>query len=55
MARCVLFVDGTLRRVCRPKEYQESIYSGHKKHHGLKYQGAIGAWQPATVQCLCIP
>jgi hypothetical protein len=33
------FVDGTLRPIARPKDDQRSFYSGHKKHHGYKYQG----------------
>ena len=32
------FLDGTLRQVCRPKEFQRQVYSGHKRKHGLKYQ-----------------
>ena len=36
------FIDGTVYRVCRPTgahEWQRAIYSGHKKIHGLKWQG----------------
>lgn len=32
------FIDGTLRRICRPGRYQQIFYSGQKKMHGLKYQ-----------------
>lgn len=32
------FIDGTLRRSCRPGRHQKIAYSGHKRHHGLKYQ-----------------
>ena len=33
-----LFIDGTLRKMCRPGELQKEVYSGHKRCHGLKYQ-----------------
>ena len=34
------FIDGTRRKVCRPKSgaAQRSVYSGHKRYHGSKYQ-----------------
>ena len=31
------FLDGTARRICRPKTGQKSVYSGHKRYHCLKY------------------
>jgi hypothetical protein len=33
-----LFIDGTIRRMCRPTHNQKAVYSGHKRIHGLKYQ-----------------
>jgi hypothetical protein len=33
-----LFIDGTLRKMCRPGILQKEVYSGHKRCHGLKYQ-----------------
>lgn len=36
---CALLVDGTFRPTSRPTYFQESVYSGHKRHHGLNYQG----------------
>ena len=33
------FIDGTFRKICRPKRNQQHIYSGYKKAHGFKYQG----------------
>ena len=36
------FIDGTLYRISRPSgqtHWQRSVYSGHKKCHGLKWQG----------------
>ena len=32
------FIDGTLRKTCRPTYYQKHAYSGHKRCHGLKFQ-----------------
>ena len=32
------FIDGTLKGMCRPGIGQRELYSGHKRHHGLKYQ-----------------
>jgi nuclease HARBI1 len=32
------FINGTVRRICRPKYHQKAAYSGHKRYHGLKYQ-----------------
>ena len=33
------FIDGTLRGIARPSLGQRLAYSGHKRKHGLKYQG----------------
>jgi hypothetical protein len=33
-----MFIDGTLRKMCRPSRLQQECYSGHKRTHGLKYQ-----------------
>lgn len=35
---CWAFIDGTTRGICRPSENQEAYYSGHKRHHCIKYQ-----------------
>jgi hypothetical protein len=32
------FIDGTLRKTCRPTYFQKRTYSGHKRCHGLKFQ-----------------
>lgn len=32
------FIDGTVRRICRPTRNQETMYNGHKGYHALKYQ-----------------
>lgn len=38
---CIGFIDGTLRGMCRPGRSQKNVYSGHKRKHGLKYQGVM--------------
>lgn len=35
------FIDGTLRKTCRPKEFQRMAYSGHKRCHGIKFQSVV--------------
>ena len=35
---CWAFVDGTVRRVCRPGSNQRVLYNGHKKVHAIKFQ-----------------
>jgi hypothetical protein len=35
------FIDGTLRRTCRPSFFQELLYSGHKRCHGIKFQSVF--------------
>ena len=30
------FVDGTVRPICRPGEFQKIIYNGHHRVHALK-------------------
>jgi hypothetical protein len=35
------FIDGTLRKTCRPIRYQRAAYSGHKRCHGIKFQSVI--------------
>jgi nuclease HARBI1 len=32
------FIDGTLRKTCRPVRFQKVTYSGHKRNHGIKFQ-----------------
>ncbi|XP_061188015.1 uncharacterized protein LOC133196090 [Saccostrea echinata] len=41
LQNCWGFIDGTLRPVSRPSQYQETIYSGHKRIHGLKFQSVM--------------
>jgi hypothetical protein len=35
------FIDGTIRRICRPTYNQEMSYSGHKRCHGVKFQSVV--------------
>jgi hypothetical protein len=35
------FIDGTIRRICRPTYNQEISYSGHKRCHGVKFQSVV--------------
>jgi len=34
-------IDGTFRFTCRPGVMQRASYSGHKRHHGQKYQSIV--------------
>ena len=35
------FIDGTVRGICRPKSYQQSVFNGHKRIHALKFQSIV--------------
>jgi hypothetical protein len=35
------FIDGTLRKICRPVWFQRAAYSGHKRTHGIKFQSIV--------------
>ena len=35
------FVDGTVRPIARPGEYQRVLYNGHKRVHALKFQSVV--------------
>jgi hypothetical protein len=35
------FLDCTIRQTCRPREFQELVYMGYKKYHGMKFQGIV--------------
>ncbi len=37
------YIDGTIKRICKPTLFQAVCYSGHKKLHGMKYQIVTGA------------
>lgn len=38
---CAGFIDGTLRPSSRPSRNQKTYYNGHKRCHGLKFQGIV--------------
>ena len=38
LQNCFGFVDGTVRRLCRPGRNQRVLYNGHKKVHAIKFQ-----------------
>ena len=41
LMNCWGFVDGTVRKMCRPKYHQREVFSGHKRFHGLKFQSVV--------------
>ena len=41
MHRIWAFIDGTVRPICRPTRYQQSVFNGHKRTHALKYQSVM--------------
>ncbi|CAN8015203.1 unnamed protein product [Ixodes persulcatus] len=43
LTNCWGFIDGTARAICRPSESQEEYFSGHKRHHVVKYQSVMSA------------
>lgn len=43
LTNCWGFIDGTARAICRPSRGKEDHFSGHKRHHVLKYQSVMCA------------
>ena len=41
LENCFGFVDGSVRRVARPKYYQRVMYKGHKRVHVIKFQSVV--------------
>lgn len=35
------FIDGTIRRTCRPIKYQNLVWTKYKKCHGIKFQSIV--------------
>jgi hypothetical protein len=35
------FIDGTVRPLCRPGQFQQVVYNGHKRVHALKFQSIV--------------
>ena len=38
LENCIGFIDGTVRPICRPGEFQRVVYNGHKRIHVPKFQ-----------------
>ena len=34
-------MDGTVRPICRPKQHQKAVFTGHKRVHALKFQSVV--------------
>ena len=41
LQNCWGFVDGTVRPLCRPGQYQRIFYNGHKRVHSIKFQSIV--------------
>ena len=41
LENCFGFIDGTVRAIARPGQYQQVLYNGHKRVHSLKFQSAV--------------
>jgi hypothetical protein len=41
LPNCIGFIDGTVHPIARPVKYQRSVWSGHKRVHGLKFQAVL--------------
>ena len=41
LQNCFGFIDGTVRAISRPGVNQKTVYNGHKKVHGLKFQSVV--------------
>lgn len=39
---CIMFVDGTELKMCRPSIWQRLFYNGHKRYHSTGWQGLQG-------------
>ena len=41
LENCFGFIDGTVRPVSRPRQYQRVLYNGHKRVHSIKFQSTV--------------
>ena len=41
LTKCWGFIDGTLRKTCRPNQDQRLFYNGKDRDHGLKHQSVV--------------
>ena len=41
LQNCFGFIDGTVRKIARPKYHQRVMYNGHKRVHAIKFQSIV--------------
>ena len=41
LRNCFEFSDGTVCKIAGPKGYQQTVYNGHKRVHGIKFQSVV--------------
>ena len=41
LQNCFGFIDGTVRKIARPNRNQRTMYNGHKRFHGMKFQSVV--------------
>jgi hypothetical protein len=41
LSECWGFINGTIRKMSRPGQFQEVVYNGHKRGHGVKFQSIV--------------
>ena len=41
LQNCWGFVDGTVRPVCRPGQFQRMLYNGHKRVYSMRFQSVV--------------
>lgn len=40
---CWVFIDGTVRPVCKPATLQRHLYNGHKRLHAIRFQSVVAS------------
>ena len=41
LQNCFGFIDGTVRKIARPKKNQRAMYNGYKRVHAMKFQSVV--------------
>ena len=41
LQNCFAFIDGTVRPLCKPGQYQRVLFNGHKRVHAIKFQSVV--------------
>jgi hypothetical protein len=41
LQNCFGFIDGTVRKIARPKTNQRTMYNGYKRVHAMKFQSVV--------------